>query len=86
MPEGTIHIHTLKSLPDVSRMSAYGKRTAPPPTFGWNFSHSSSSGPSSVITSLPFAVFQTWIIPFMSPVAQYSPLALYATAHTLSYA
>ena len=81
---GTIHVHTLKSLPEASSRLPYASRRRAARTLGWNFSHSSSSGPCSDATSLPLAVRQIWISPFMSPVAHRSPAVLKAIAHTLS--
>ena len=81
---GTIHVHTLKSLPEASSRLPYASRRRAARTLGWNFSHSSSSGPCSDATSLPLAVRQIWISPFMSPVAHRSPAVLKAMAHTLS--
>lgn len=47
--------------------------------------HSASSGPSSVFTKWPSAVFHTLIIPFISMVARYSPVQLKARPQTLSW-
>lgn len=80
-----IQVHTLKSLPDANSMLPYGSRPRAVRTFGWNFSHSSSSGPCNDATHLPLAVCHTLMIPFISPVAHRSPAALKAIALTLSY-
>lgn len=66
-------------------MLPYGSRLRAVRTFGWNFSHSSSSGPCSDATHLPLTVCHTLITPFISPVAHRSPVALKAMVLTLSY-